>query len=69
LNFSETPFTYGIYTEARGFYSLFRQLLPLELITLGITVELKITSQAADLINQIFSFLAYGGSYRILDFE
>jgi hypothetical protein len=28
----------------------------------GITVELEITSQAADFINQNLSFLAYGGS-------
>jgi hypothetical protein len=27
--------------------------------TLGITVELEITSQAADFFNQILSFLAY----------
>jgi hypothetical protein len=30
--------------------------------TLGITVELKITSQVADFINQILSYFAYGGS-------
>jgi hypothetical protein len=30
--------------------------------TLGIIAELKITSQVADFINQILSFLAYGGS-------
>jgi hypothetical protein len=29
---------------------------------LGITVELKITSQATNFINQILLFLAYGGS-------
>jgi hypothetical protein len=29
--------------------------------TLEITVELEITSQAADFFNQILSFLAYGG--------
>jgi hypothetical protein len=29
---------------------------------LGITVEMKITSQTTDFINQILSFLAYGGS-------
>jgi hypothetical protein len=29
---------------------------------LGITIELEISSQVADFINQIFSFLAYGGS-------
>jgi hypothetical protein len=29
---------------------------------LGITAELKITSQAADFIKQILSFSAYGGS-------
>jgi hypothetical protein len=33
LNFSATPFTYGIYTDPRGFRSLFRRLLPLELTT------------------------------------
>jgi hypothetical protein len=33
LNFSETPFTYGIHTEPRGFCSVFRRLLTLELIT------------------------------------
>jgi hypothetical protein len=56
LNFSETSFTYGIYTEPRGFCSLFRPLLPFEL-----TAELKITSQAAEFITQIL-FVAYGGS-------
>jgi hypothetical protein len=30
--------------------------------TLGITVELEVTSQAADFFNQILSFLAYGES-------
>jgi hypothetical protein len=30
--------------------------------TLGITIELEITSQAADFFNQILSFSAYGGS-------
>jgi hypothetical protein len=30
--------------------------------TLGITLQLKITSQATNIIKQIFSFLAYGGS-------
>jgi hypothetical protein len=30
--------------------------------TLGITVELEITPQAADFFNHILSFLAYGGS-------
>jgi hypothetical protein len=30
--------------------------------TLGITVELEITSQVADSFSQILSFLAYGGS-------
>jgi hypothetical protein len=30
--------------------------------TLGITVGLKITSQATNFINQMLSFLAYGGS-------
>jgi hypothetical protein len=30
--------------------------------TLGITVELEITSQVADVFSQILSFLAYGGS-------
>jgi hypothetical protein len=30
--------------------------------TFGITVELEITSQAADFLNQILSFLAYGVS-------
>jgi hypothetical protein len=29
---------------------------------LGITIELKITSEAIDFIKQILSFLAYGGS-------
>jgi hypothetical protein len=33
LNFSETPFKYGIYTEPRAFSSLLKWLLPLELIT------------------------------------
>jgi hypothetical protein len=30
--------------------------------SLGITVELKITSQVTNFIKQILSFLAYGGS-------
>jgi uncharacterized membrane protein len=30
--------------------------------TLGITVELEISSEAVDFINQILSFLAYDGS-------
>jgi hypothetical protein len=30
--------------------------------TLGITIELKITSHVANFINQILSFLVYGGS-------
>jgi hypothetical protein len=30
--------------------------------TLRITVELEVTSQAADFFKQILSFLAYGGS-------
>jgi hypothetical protein len=29
---------------------------------LGVTIELEISSQAADFFNQILSFLAYGGS-------
>jgi hypothetical protein len=66
LNFSETPFTYGIYSDPRGFCPLFRRLLSFEFITvnetLGINFELEIASQAADFINQILSFLAYGGS-------
>jgi hypothetical protein len=33
--------------------------------TFGITVELEITSQAADFSNQILSFLAYGGSSTV----
>jgi hypothetical protein len=32
-NFSETPFTYGIYTVARGLTSLLGRLLPFMLIT------------------------------------
>jgi hypothetical protein len=32
---------------------------------LGTTVELEITSQAADFLNQILSFLAYGGSFIV----
>jgi hypothetical protein len=67
LNFSETPFTYGIYTEPRGFCSSFRRLAALGINdrvdeTIGITVELEITSQVADFLSQILSFLAYGGS-------
>jgi hypothetical protein len=33
--------------------------------TLGITVELEITSQAADFFIQILSFFAYGGSFIV----
>jgi hypothetical protein len=33
--------------------------------TLGITIELKITFQAANFITQILSFLAYGGSSTV----
>jgi hypothetical protein len=33
--------------------------------TLGIIVELEITSQAADFFNQILSFLAYGGGSTV----
>jgi hypothetical protein len=50
LNFSETPFTHGIYTEPRGFSSI-QRTATLGINnqvneTLGITTELKITSQA-----------------------
>jgi hypothetical protein len=31
--------------------------------TLGITVELEVTSQTADFFNQILSLLTYGGSF------
>jgi hypothetical protein len=53
LNISETPFTYGIYTESRGLTSLFGRLL--ELIT-------KITFEAANFIIQVLAVLLYGGS-------
>jgi hypothetical protein len=33
--------------------------------TLEIVVELELTSQAADFINRILSFLAYGGSSTV----
>jgi hypothetical protein len=33
--------------------------------TLGLNVELEITSQAADFFNQILSFLAYGGGSTV----
>jgi hypothetical protein len=33
--------------------------------TLGITAELEITSEVANFINQILSFLAYGGSSTV----
>jgi hypothetical protein len=63
LNLSET--LHMGYTQHRGFWSLFRQLVPLELMTeavkLWITVELEITSQAANFFIQRLSFLAYGG--------
>jgi hypothetical protein len=67
LNFSETPLTYGIYTEPRGVSSFFlttTALGPDNRVnkTLGITTELKITSQAVCLNQQVLSFLAYGGS-------
>jgi hypothetical protein len=66
LNFSETPFTYGIYRAQR--LLLFIQTTATLGIndrvseTLGIRVELEITSQASNFIKQIFLFLAYGGS-------
>jgi hypothetical protein len=39
--------------------------------TLRVTVELEITSQAADFFSQILSFLAYGGSsvVKTLNFD
>jgi hypothetical protein len=66
LNFCETALTCWIYTEPRGSSSILGRLL-LGISdrvneTLGITIELKITSQASNFINQILSFLAYGGS-------
>jgi hypothetical protein len=46
--FIQSTYTFGINDRANE--------------TLGITVELEITSQAADFFNQILSFLAYGRS-------
>jgi hypothetical protein len=68
LKFSETFFTYGIYVHrAQGLLFFIQTTATLGINdrvneTLGITIELEITSQAADFIKQILSFLAYGGS-------
>jgi hypothetical protein len=66
LNFSETPFTYGIHRAQR--LLLFIQTTAALGINdradeaLRITVELEITSQVPDFFSQILSFLAYGGN-------
>jgi hypothetical protein len=36
--------------------------------TLGVTIELEISSQAADFFNQILSYLTYGGSSVVVVF-
>jgi hypothetical protein len=51
LPFIRTAVTLGINDRVNG--------------TLGITVELEITSQAADFFNRILSFLARGGSSNV----
>jgi hypothetical protein len=66
LNFSETPFTYDIH-RAQRLLLFIQTTVSLGINdqvneTLGITVELEISSQAADFFNQILSFLANGGS-------
>jgi hypothetical protein len=64
LNFSEEPFTYGIYTELLFLFIWITATLEVNdrvSETLGITVELKITSQVANIIDQIL-FLACGRS-------
>jgi hypothetical protein len=55
------------YTQSPETFALFQMTATLRINdrvseTLGITTELEIMSQAADFINQILSFLAYGGS-------
>jgi hypothetical protein len=55
LLFIETTATFGINDRVNE--------------TLGITVELEITSQAAAFFNQILFFLAYGGKLYYEDFE
>jgi hypothetical protein len=67
LNFSETPFTCGIYAEPIGFFLFIQTTATLGINDrvkeiLGITVELKITSQAADFFIHTLYFSAYGGS-------
>jgi hypothetical protein len=57
LNFSEAPFTYGVYTDPRGL-----EINNPVIGILGITAELEIISQAAYFFNHIPSFLAYSGS-------
>jgi hypothetical protein len=57
LNFSETHFTYGLYTEPKGFSTLFRRLLGINKRvndTLKITVKMKIISQATNCIKYIW---------------
>jgi hypothetical protein len=65
--FLKPPYTYGIYTEPKGFFSVFRRLATIDINnrvnkTFGITTELKITSQITNFVKQILSFLAYAGS-------
>jgi hypothetical protein len=52
LNFSETPFTCGMYTEPRRFIWITATLGINNRVseTLGINVELKITSQGSNFI-------------------
>jgi hypothetical protein len=66
LNFSEIPFTYRIY-RAQKLLLFIRTTAALGNNVrvnenLRITVELEITSQAANFIKQILSLLAYAGS-------
>jgi hypothetical protein len=69
LNFSETPFTYGICISHRtqSHYLFARKTAALPVNnrvneTLGIIVLLMIKSEATNFIIQVLAFLAYGGS-------
>jgi hypothetical protein len=70
MNLSEAPFTYGIHAGPRDFFIFIHMTATLGINnrvsdTLGINVELKITSQVNNLINQILSFLENGGSSAV----
>jgi hypothetical protein len=70
LNFSETPFTHGIYARVQRLLLFIQATVTLGINdwvneTFWITIELEITSQAADFIKQVLSFLTYGGSSTV----